>query len=186
VEIDEIGLPGCYAIRPRVFSDDRGAFVKMFPAPGLRELGTDTDWQEELWSSSRRGVLRGMHFQVPPADHAKLVYCVHGEILDVMLDLRRGSPAFGQHRHITLSSANGIGLYVPSGCAHGFLSMRDESTVLYKITSVHSPENDRGIAWDSFGFDWPVDEPMMSDRDRRHPRLADFVSPFVFGTASRG
>lgn len=180
VELEEIGIPGCFAVRPRVFADHRGAFVKMFPAPQFEEFGLCTDWQEELWSTSRGGILRGMHFQLPPAHHAKLVYCVAGEILDVVVDLRRGSPTFGEHRSLTLSSGNGVGLYVPSGCAHGFLSMRDESTVLYKITSVHSPEHDAGIAWDSFGFDWPVGDPLMSDRDRRHPPLSEFDSPFIF------
>jgi dTDP-4-dehydrorhamnose 3,5-epimerase len=180
VEIEQTGLPGCVVVRPRAVADARGNFVKTFHAGDFGRLGLRCDWREEFYSSSVQGVVRGMHFQTPPADHAKLVYCVRGEVLDVVVDLRAGSPTYGEHRSFGLSENNHAGLYIPSGLAHGFVSVSALSTMLYKVTSVHSPEHDAGIAWNSFGFEWPVAEPMMSDRDRRHPPLRKFETPFTF------
>jgi dTDP-4-dehydrorhamnose 3,5-epimerase len=181
---EETGIPGCTIVRQRVIADDRGRFAKSFHAELFAEAGLRTDWREEFHSRSCRGVVRGMHFQTPPADHAKLVACLAGAVLDVVVDLRRGSSAFEQVISVELSEAAGIGLYVPSGCAHGFLSLTDDSLMLYKVTSVHSPQNDRGVAWDSLGFDWPVTQASLSERDRRHPRLAEFDTPFVFDAAA--
>ena len=184
MELQESGIAGCYLVKPRVIADPRGSFAKTFHADQFAQLGLRTDWREEYFSTSGKGVLRGMHFQLPPAEHAKLVFCIAGEVLDVVLDLRRGSPTEGQCRSFTLSGLN-AGLYIPVGCAHGFLSTSASSTMFYKVTSVHAPEQDAGVAWDSFGFDWPVDAPLLSDRDRRHPALRDFASPFVFDGEAR-
>lgn len=184
MQLEETDIPGCFVVRTRVIADARGAFVKTFHEPDFEALGLRTDWREEFYSSSRRGVIRGMHFQLPPADHAKLVYCVSGEVLDVVLDLRRGSPAFGKQQSVALSSENGLGLYIPTGCAHGFASISELSTMFYKVTSVHSAEHDAGISWNSFGFDWPFAEPLVSDRDRRQPPLSVFETPFVFSAES--
>ncbi|HEY0129935.1 MAG TPA: dTDP-4-dehydrorhamnose 3,5-epimerase family protein, partial [Allosphingosinicella sp.] len=170
-------------LRGPVRADARGWFHKTFHVEAFADAGLRTDWREEYCSLSRRSVLRGMHFQVPPADHAKLVYCLAGEVLDVVVDLRAGSPTFGEHRAFTLTPEAGAGLYIPEGLAHGFLGLSAESLMYYKVTSVHAPDADRGIAWDSFGFDWPVDAPLLSDRDRGHPPLAEFHSPFRFGPA---
>ena len=183
MDIELTDIPGCYVLQAKVMRDPRGTFVKTFHSPRFEELGLRTDWQEEYFSSSAVGVVRGMHFQLPPADHAKMVFCLTGEVLDVVVDLRRGSPRFGRAQGFTLSEANGRGLYLPTGCAHGFVSRVDGSDMYYKVTSVHSPEHDAGVAWDSIGFDWPVADPALSDRDRRHPALADFSSPFVFDPA---
>ena len=97
--------------------------------------------------------------------------------------LRRGSPTYGHARGVELSAQNGRGLYLPTGCAHGFVALSDAAGMYYKVTSVHAPAQDAGIAWDSVDFNWPVDDPALSDRDRRHPRLADFATPFVFDPA---
>jgi len=180
MEIEPTGIPGCHLLQARVLGDARGSFVKTVHTPRFEELGLRTDWREEYFTVSARGVVRGMHFQLPPAEHAKLVFCLTGEVLDVVLDLRCGSPTFGQAKGFTLSAENGRGLYLPVGCAHGFVSLSEASGMYYKVTSVHAPEQDAGIAWDSFGFDWPVSDPVLSDRDRRHPALADFESPFHF------
>lgn len=180
MDLEETGLPGCFAIKARVISDERGAFVKTYRQPDFEAFGLRTDWREEYYSSSREGVVRGMHFQLPPADHAKLVYCVSGAVLDVVVDLRSGSPTYGQYRRLTLSAENGTGLYIPTGCAHGFASISSVSTMFYKVTSVHSPEHDTGIAWNSFGFSWPFDTPLMSERDRGLPPLSSFDTPFVY------
>jgi dTDP-4-dehydrorhamnose 3,5-epimerase len=183
MDAEPTDIPGCYVLRTRVLHDARGSFVKTFHAHRFAELELRTDWREEYFSVSARGVVRGMHFQLPPADHAKLVFCLTGEVLDVVVDLRRGSPAYGRAQGFTLSARNGRGLYLPTGCAHGFVSRASDSGMYYKVTSVHSPEHDAGIAWDSIGFDWPVDAPGLSDRDRRHPAMGDFDTPFVFDPA---
>lgn len=180
MEIQESGIPGCFLMKPRVIADARGSFVKTYHRPSFEDVGLRTDWREEYYSTSREGVVRGMHFQTPPKEHAKLVYCVAGEVIDVVLDLRVGSPTHGQHRAVQLHAAEGAGLYIPSGCAHGFASLSPLSTMAYKVTSVHSPENDAGLAWDSFGFEWPFANPLISKRDRVHPPLVSFITPFLF------
>src|SRR5204863_1808973 len=115
--------------------------------------------------TSAKGVVRGMHFQVPPAAHAKLVYCAHGRVLDVVLDMRRQSPRFGQVFSRELDAAKSELLFIPAGLAHGFLSLEDDSLMVYKTDHVYAAEHDQGIAWDSFGFKWPLDQPpIMSDR----------------------
>lgn len=180
MEFEATELPGCFCVHGRRSADDRGSFVKAFRMDSFEAAGLRGDWREAYWSTSRRGVLRGMHFQLPPADHAKLVYCTAGQVLDVVLDLRRGSPTFGEHRAFELDEENGVGVYIPSGCAHGFVSLSASSTMYYNVTSVHSPQHDAGIAWDSFGFDWPVEAPILSPRDLSHLRLEAFDSPFTF------
>jgi dTDP-4-dehydrorhamnose 3,5-epimerase len=183
MDIESTDIPGCHVLQAKVIRDPRGTFVKTFHTPRFEELGLRTDWREEYFSASAKDVVRGMHFQTPPANHAKMVFCLTGEVLDVVVDLRRKSPTFGHAQGFTLSAENGRGLYLPTGCAHGFVSRTANSGMYYKVTSVHSPAHDAGIAWDSIDFDWPVDDPSLSDRDRRHPRLADFDSPFVFDPA---
>ena len=152
--------------------------MKTFNADFYAEQGLPTQWREEYYSYSKKGVIRGMHFQTPPHDHEKLVYCMQGSVLDVVLDLRSASPTFGDHCAFELDGSQGQGLMITKGIAHGFLAMTDDVLMLYKVTSVYSSDNDRGIRWDSFGFDWTVNEPIVSTRDRTHPTFADFVSPF--------
>lgn len=186
MDIERTDIAGCHVLHGKVVRDPRGTFIKTFHMPRSEELGLRTDWQEEYFSVSARNVVRGMHFQTPPADHAKMVFCLTGEVLDVVIDLRRGSPTFRKAQGFTLSAENGLGLYLPTGCAHGFLSMSDASGMYYKVTSVHSPEHDAGLAWDSIDFDWPVKAPALSERDGRHPRLQNFETPFVFDPAEAG
>jgi len=183
MDIEQSSIPGCFILQARVLSDARGRFVKTFHVDRFAELGLRTDWREEYFSSSVRNVVRGMHFQTPPADHAKMVFCLTGTVLDVVVDLRRGSPCYGQAFGVELSEQNGRGLYIPTGCAHGFVALGDDAGMYYKVTSVHAAESDAGIAWDSIDFNWPVASPELSERDRRHPRLADFKSPFFFDPA---
>lgn len=184
MEFEELGLPGAFVVRPRVLTDARGGFIKTFHEPSFVDRGLRTDWREEYQSSSRRGVIRGMHFQAPPADHAKLVFCLSGAVLDVIVDLRRGSPTYGEHRSVRLDAEQGTGVYVPTGCAHGFLSLSDAGTMYYKVTSVHAPDHDGGVDWSSIGFAWPVTDPLLSDRDRTHPPLAGFASPFTYDASA--
>lgn len=171
-------LPGVMLLEPRTFTDARGRFVKTFHAPDFASLGIAFNPLEEFYSVSHRGVLRGMHFQLPPHDHAKLVYCVRGRVLDVLLDLRRASPDYGRAVSAELSEENCRIFYIPPGIAHGFLALEDHSLMVYKTTSVHAPTHDAGIRWDGFGFDWGAGEKIISERDRGFPALRDFVSPF--------
>lgn len=171
-------LPGLQVIQPRIFSDRRGDFVKTFHAGLFHDLGLDFEPREEFFSTSARGVVRGMHFQRPPAAHAKMVYCIVGRVLDVVLDLRKSSPTFGRSCARELSAANREMLFIPVGFAHGFLALEDGATMVYQTSTVHSPAQDAGIVWNSFGFDWPVKSPQLSERDQQFPALTDFDSPF--------
>lgn len=171
-------LEGCYQVRPFFAQDERGTFVKTFHAERFSALGLPIDWREEYYSTSRKGVIRGMHFQTPPHDHEKLVYCMHGQVLDVVVDLRKESPTFGQHVAVELDSLQGHGLLIPKGMAHGFVALTEDVLMAYKVTTIYAPENDAGIRWDSIGVDWKVDQPIVSARDRGHPSLATFETPF--------
>jgi dTDP-4-dehydrorhamnose 3,5-epimerase len=176
--VRETCLGGCYEIVPHVFSDERGLFVKTYHERAFRERGLETDWREEYHSVSRRGVLRGLHFQLPPHDHVKLVYCTSGAVLDAALDLRAGSPTFGRHLLLELSGERGNMIYLPSGLAHGFLVQSESATVCYRASTVHAPDHDGGVLWSSAGIPWPVAAPIVSARDRSFVPLGDFVSPF--------
>lgn len=180
MDLIETTLNGCYEVQYRVFKDARGSFVKTYHYPQFKSCGLRTDWKEDYYSLSAKHALRGMHFQIPPADHAKLVHCISGEVLDVALDLRYGSPTFGQCQSFILSSKKGNSLYFPSGLAHGFLSLTDHSVMYYKVTSVHSSAHDAGVLWNSFGFKWPVENPILSVRDSQHPRFDNFKTPFQY------
>ena len=171
-------IEGLCVYHPKVVSDERGAFVKTYHRPSFANEGFEFDAQEEFYSTSARGVIRGMHFQIPDRAHAKTVTCLHGSILDVVLDLRRDAPTYGKHWSIVLSASKPVVLHIPVGFAHGFLSLEDESLVYYRCTTPHSPEHDRGIRWDSFGFEWPVADPILSERDHAFPSFTDYDSPF--------
>jgi len=163
--------------------DARGTFVKTFHEATFAELGLRTRFTEQFYTTSMRGVLRGLHFQSPPYDHAKLVYCTAGRVLDVGVDLRRGSPTYGQHLKVELSAETGNMVYLPPGIAHGFLTIADSATLVYNVTSMYEPIADTGIRWDSAGIEWPVDTPQVSERDSRLPTLGAFDSPFDFNAS---
>jgi len=173
-------IAGCHEVQPRVMHDARGSFVKVFHADAFRELGLATEFTEEYYSHSHKGVIRGMHFQTPPADHAKMVYCVRGEVFDVVLDLRVGSPTYGQAATFVLSAEAGNYVYIPKGLAHGFCALSDTATLVYKVTTVYAPQSDAGVLWSSVDVDWPVETPILSERDARFPRFDQFESPFTY------
>lgn len=174
-------IPGCLEIIPDIFTDDRGCFVKTFHRDLFEQQGMEVDWREEYFSTSRRGVLRGLHFQLPPHDHAKLVYCTSGEVLDVVLDVRTGSPAYGTHAMFQLSGATSHMIYIPRGCAHGFYTLSEQATMMYKVSTVYAPAHDAGLLWNSAGIPWPVENPVMSDRDKALPAFAGFTAnPFTY------
>lgn len=173
-------LTGVKILRPFVFEDARGNFVKPFHEGLLASHDIRLTVREEFFSTSAGGVLRGMHFQVPPHAHQKLVYCITGRVLDVLLDLRKESSTFGQAVGFELSAANRHIVHVPVGFAHGFLSLEDRSCLVYKTDAVHAADCDAGILWNSFDFAWPESAvpPVLSPRDLGHPRFEDFSSPF--------
>lgn len=182
MELRQTIIPGCYEIQPKMFEDERGLFVKTFQDTVFSDLNLRIDWREEYYSKSKKGVIRGMHFQLPPAQHAKLVYCLEGIVKDVILDLRVGSPTYGRCIEIELSSSNGNMVYIPEGMAHGFYTISDNAILQYKVTSVYSPEHDAGILWSSISANWNIanNEAIVSVRDQNFPKIDDFVSPFLF------
>ncbi len=170
-------LIDCRILETKGLEDHRGAFIKTFHADAFSKLGLPVDWKEEFYSTSRKDVLRGMHFQLPPHDHDKLVYCIRGRVLDVLLDLRRGGD-FGKTASVELSAGNRRLLFIPKGIAHGFLALEDDCVMVYKTTTVHAPTHDAGVHWRSFGFDWPIRDPIISVRDEGFPQFNEFASPF--------
>lgn len=169
---------GCKIILPEVKTDSRGRFVKIFEERFFSQNGLSDKFSEEYYSESRQGVIRGLHFQSPPNDHDKVVTCLIGEVLDVTIDLRVGSPTYMLTQKITLSAENGASLYVPSGIAHGFCVLSKSALLLYKTTSPYSAESDAGILWSSVPVIWPVADPIVSERDKGFPPLKEFVTPF--------
>lgn len=174
-------IPGCYEIHPRVLADARGRFVKVFHRSAFAEHGLEVDFAEEYYSVSRQGVVRGMHFQTPPMDHVKIVYCVQGDVFDVVVDLRLGSPSYGIAATFNLRADNGNFVYIPRGLAHGFCATSESATLVYKVSTVYSPEHDTGILWSSIGITWPTRTPLLSDRDRGFIPFSEFKSPYVYG-----
>ncbi len=181
MEISELEIPGCKVIKPRRLCDNRGEFIKIVHGVTFAGSGLEFGFREQYYSVSRREVVRGMHFQIPPHEHDKLVYCMNGAALDVVVDLRRGSPGFRKVQAVRLEANELCGVYVPRGCAHGFLSLTDDCIMLYCVTTEYAPEHDRGIRWDSFEFSWPCKHPIVSPRDSSLPSLNDFVTPFGYG-----
>ena len=178
MNIEKTSLEGCYKIIPKIFKDDRGVFIKTFHYDTFIKNGLRTDFKEQYYSVSDKNVLRGMHFQLPPAAHAKLVYCTEGAVVDVVLDIRKGSSTFGNYETFNLSKENAVMVYIEEGFAHGFYSLENNTTMVYNVTSVYDPVSDSGIRWNSFGFKWPTKNSMLSERDSQFGEFCDFISPF--------
>lgn len=166
MELIPLSLNGAFLLKLYRQQDDRGLFFKPFHASSfLQKSGMAFEPKESICSASKKNVVRGMHFQTAPHGQAKLVYCPHGAILDVILDIRPGSKTFGKYEAVELSAQNGHSLYIPDGFAHGFLSLEDGSITSYLLDAEYHPQADTGILWNSFGFGWPIDNPILSARD---------------------
>ncbi|MBP6864637.1 MAG: dTDP-4-dehydrorhamnose 3,5-epimerase family protein [Candidatus Didemnitutus sp.] len=178
-------IPGCGFIRLDRRSDDRGDFCKLFQQSRWQALGLGWPVREQYVSTSHHGVVRGMHFQLPPHDHHKVVACLRGAAQDVVLDLRLQSPTFGRFAVFELHAEEPALVVVPRGCAHGFCARGDDTVMGYWVETEHVPSHDAGIRWDSFGHTWPISAPLLSPRDRALPDFATFTSPFHWkeGTA---
>jgi len=175
-------IPDVVLIEPKVFRDDRGFFMESYKRSEFVDFGIDEMFVQDNHSRSRRGVLRGLHYQNPPRAQAKLVRVIDGEIFDVAVDIRKGSPTYGRWVGVYLSDENMRMLYIPVGFAHGFLALSDVAEVLYKTSDEYSPEHEAGIVWNDpeVGIDWPVEEPVLSPRDCRWPGLRGAVNAFVY------
>jgi dTDP-4-dehydrorhamnose 3,5-epimerase len=174
MKIEETAIPGVKLCVPDVFPDSRGFFMETFHRDRYAEAGIAGPFLQDNYSHSRRHVIRGLHYQLEHAQ-AKLVQVIRGEIFDVVVDVRRGSPAFGTWEGYRLSSDNRRQLYVPVGLAHGFCVLSDAADVVYKCTEIYYPKGERGLLWSDpgIGIEWPVPEPHLSERDTRHPCLGD-------------
>lgn len=173
-------IKGCFELQPEVFNDVRGRFVKVFHEQEFLSLGLEANFAEEYYSVSNKNVIRGMHFQLPPMDHVKMVYCVEGEVVDAVVDLRVGSPTYGQFELFELTASKANSIYIPKGMAHGFLVKSEQAILVYKVSTVYSPECDAGILWNSVDIPWQTDNPILSVRDQEFPILNEFVSPFCY------
>ena len=162
-------LPGVYLIEAPKFEDLRGYFAKPFSQASLEKIGIDFTCKESFYSLSKKDVIRGMHYQDFSYPQDKIVYCTSGSILDVVVDVRTNSEYFNQPKSVSLQSSDSRILYIQSGIAHGFLSQSDNSLVHYCISTNYDPLLDMGVDWSSICFDWPVDNPILSSRDRLHP-----------------
>lgn len=171
----ETRLAGLVLLAPDVRGDERGFFLETFRIDAYRELGINLPFVQDNHSRSVWGTLRGLHFQIDPGQ-AKLIRCARGAIRDVVVDIRRSSPTFGEHEAFDLDDRSHHQLFVPVGFAHGFCVVSDEADVTYKVSSYYDPATEAGIAWDdpALGIEWPVEDPIVSERDRSNPSLAEF------------
>ncbi|HUN63301.1 MAG TPA: dTDP-4-dehydrorhamnose 3,5-epimerase [Candidatus Sulfotelmatobacter sp.] len=168
-------IPDVLLLEPRVFEDSRGVFLEIYQERKFAAAGIDARFVQDNLSESRRGVLRGLHFQVQQAQ-GKLIHILQGEIFDVAVDLRKGSPSFGKWVGVTLSSTKHHALWIPAGFAHGFYVCSDTAKVLYKVTDFYAPEHERTLLWNDpdVGIAWPLQgEPILSDKDRAGQLLRD-------------
>jgi dTDP-4-dehydrorhamnose 3,5-epimerase len=172
-------LPHSYVISMPTFTDDRGSFSKSFHHTVFQEHGIDFQLKESYFSISGKDVIRGMHFQLPPHHHSKVVFCPLGAILDVIVDLRVGSPTYKQWVAQILSDENHKAFYIPPGFAHGFKSLTADAVTYYLVSSEYSKEHDTGVRYDSIGFDWNVAQPIISERDMSFSTIEQFNSPFT-------
>jgi dTDP-4-dehydrorhamnose 3,5-epimerase len=177
------GMPAVREIVPARYRDARGFFSEVWREDAMRNAGLDIRFvQENHALSQAMGTIRGLHFQIGRAAQAKLVRCPRGSILDVAVDIRRGSPTFGRHTAVVLSAENWKQLYVPAGFAHGYCTLEPETEVLYKVTAYYDPPSERGLAWDDpdLGIAWPVGtgQAVLAAKDRTYPRLAELPDFF--------
>jgi len=178
MEIIKTDFEGLFIVKTHFLKDERGIFNKVFNLDLFKNYNLNTNFEEFFYSESQKNVIRGMHFQIPPYDHEKLIFVVKGSVSDVILDIRKKSKTFGKFFEITMDSNEGIALYVSKGFAHGFKSLIDNTIICYITTKVYNSYYDSGIKFDSFGYDWKIKEPIVSEKDRNLISFDRFESPF--------
>jgi len=178
----ELSIPGVILIEPRMYRDARGFFMETYKYSDFARTGIKEHFVQDNYSRSSMGVLRGLHYQKNPNAQGKLVQCTKGKIFDVAVDIRRGSPTFNRWVSAELSEENNLMLYVPPAFAHGFIVLSESADVLYKCTREYEPQDDRGIIWNDpdLGILWPVKDPVLSEKDGRHPLLKDADNNFKY------
>jgi len=183
MKIIEEPLPGLFLIEPRVFRDARGYFFESFSQKEMEQLGVCVPFVQDNQSLSQRGVLRGLHFQAPPAAQDKLVRVISGAVLDVAVDVRKGSPTYGRHFSVELSVTNFLMLFIPKGFAHGFETLEDNTVFSYKCSDYYRPDTEGGLRWNdsSLNIPWRGSEALVSDKDQKLPLWETFESPFQYG-----
>ncbi|RCX09888.1 dTDP-4-dehydrorhamnose 3,5-epimerase [Anaerobacterium chartisolvens] len=176
--INKTPIEGCFEFTPGIFTDNRGVSIKPYNVDILKSMGVGHGFAEDLMVTSRKGVLRGLHFQRPPYAQAKLIWCVRGSIFDVAVDIRKNSPTYGSFVYFHIDCIKHNIAYIPAGLAHGYQVLEEDTTVFYKMSSVYSPENEGGILYNSLGIAWPLDNPIISEKDLSLPDFKDFVNVF--------
>ena len=173
MKVSKSPIDGLIIIEPKVFRDSRGLFYEVYSENRYKEHGVLAHFVQDNHSVSEKGVLRGLHYQINPGQD-KLVRVVRGEVFDVAVDIRKGSPTYGQWWGLSLSESNNLQLYIPVGFAHGFCVLSDSAEVLYKCSDYYSPQNERGIIWNDpdLAIDWPIENPMLSEKDIEYPNFS--------------
>lgn len=181
-QFQRLEIPDVILIEPKIFGDSRGFFMETFKQSEFIEFGITNQFVQDNYSHSTRGVLRGLHFQKVPVAQAKLVTIFKGEVYDVAVDIRKGSPTFGKWVGATLSDKKPQMLFIPEGFAHGFCVLSETADFTYKVTAEYSPENEGGILWNDpdIGIEWPIKNPKLSDRDLKMPPFKDADFEFVY------
>lgn len=180
MEIKQLGIEGLVLFTPNIFKDNRGYFLETYRLSYLNEAGISNDFVQENESSSSKGVIRGLHFQVPPHSQAKLVRVVTGKVIDVAVDLRKNSSTFGKYAMVELDEVTKKSFYIPAGFAHGFISLADETILQYKCSDYYCKECERTIAWNDpiLNITWNYKNPILSDKDMHAMSFSEFDSPF--------
>lgn len=180
MKLIETELEGVFIIANFHSSDERGSFIKTYHSEFFEKNGLCNDFKESYYSISKKDVIRGMHFRLPPHDHEKLVYVAKGEVTDVILDTRKSSKTFEKAISIALNDNNHRSVYIPKGLAHGFKSMVDNTIMIYNVSTIYNNEADFGVRFDSIDFNWNVDMPIISNRDKSLTTFEDFRNSNLF------
>lgn len=180
MEVQTFGIAGPLLITPRVFPDERGCFFESYNAALFQSKGLPSHFVQDNQSNSRKHVLRGLHFQAPPFDQGKLVRVVRGAVVDIAVDIRKGSPTYGQHLRVELDAVDKKMLWIPPGFAHGFLSLEEDTVFLYKCTNVYTKSAEGGILWNdpALQINWGIENPIVSGKDLELPTLNNLQTPF--------
>ena len=180
ITVTSTGIGGLLLITPKVFGDQRGYFAETYNARAWKEAGIPETFIQDNQSLSHKNIVRGLHFQRPPHAQAKLVRVINGSVLDVVVDIRKGSPSYGHNYTVVLSAENFCQLYIPAGFAHGFATLEDNTIFAYKCSDYYVPEAEDGLLWndEALGIQWNVQDPVLSERDRHLKPFTDFDSPF--------
>ena len=179
----KLSIPDVILITPEVFNDGRGVFMETYKRSVFEEAGIKENFLQDNYSSSQKNVLRGLHYQIPPMEQAKLVRCIRGKVFDVAVDIRKGSPYFGKWTGDYLSEENKNMIFIPVGFAHGYLVLSERAEIVYKISKEYSREHERGFFWKdpTVGIEWPLPaEPILSEKDKKLPLFKDLEDIFLY------